>query len=151
MSEIIVDSSIESGKWPVEFSDGWLYVYYDYVTLDTVLCLFFDDDFPEGTIIEGYNPTIEIPSAYVSWRQNGICRDIFVHPDFRRRGIGSKLCAYARSYLLKEGKVFDAPPTMSAAADGMYESISSVYGEPYSEPNVVPHPIPYGYWGGYLV
>jgi GNAT superfamily N-acetyltransferase len=151
MESIVVDTDIELGEWPQEFSGAWMYIYYDFPTTDTVMCLFFDSDFEEGTVIEGYRPTIQIPSAYVSWKEDGVCRDIFVHPDFRRLGVGSKLCAYARSYLLKEDKVFNAPETMSAAADGMYEKISEVYGEPYHTPNVVSHPIPYGYWGGYLV
>ena len=151
MSEVAVDSNIESGIWPDEFSGAWMYIFYDYVTTDTALCLFFDEDFEEGTIIEGYSPSISLPKAYVSWKEDGVCRDLFVHPDYRRRGIGNKLCAYARSYLLKENKIFSAPERMSLAADGMYQYISDVYGEGYSAPVTIPHNIPYGYWGGYLV
>lgn len=152
MSEVILDENIENGEWPNEFSNAWLYVFFDYITSDTVAALFFDNDFNEGTVIEGYSKTLTIPNAYVSWKTNGECREIFVDPEYRNKGIGSKLCAWARSYCLNnENIIFHAPPYMTPDAQQMFQSISNKYGEEYTNPEYFPPTIPYGYWGGYLV
>lgn len=152
MSNIIIDNDIKNGVWPTALSGSWLYIFYHEITGDTVMACFFDDDFPEGTIIEGYNITYTIPQAYVSWMPDGKCREIYVQREFRGQGIGTAMCALARTHLYnKNGIVFHAPQKMTESAQTMLHRISEEYGEPYSNPeNAVPS-IPYGYWGGYLI
>ena len=161
MTEIITDQYIDNNVWPEEFSSGWIAVYNDYITLDVVSCLYFDDTNPEGTVLEfyGIQKDIRMPDAYISWKNNleypekiGECREIFVSRDFRRRGIGTKLCAWARSYAYNSsGIIFKAPPRMTIDAQSMYSHISNIYGEPYNDPEDFPPNIPYSYWGGYIV
>lgn len=151
-NNIALDNDIENGEWPDEFSGAWIYVFYDPITTDVVACLFFDGDFPQGTVIEGYSNPISLPAAYISWKQNGECREIFVSEEYRRRGIGTKLCAWARSYTYNnENFPFCAPNKMSIDAQLMYQHISSVYDEPYNDPEDFPPNIRFPYWGGYLV
>ncbi len=154
MSEIILDEGIESGEWPQEFSGAWVAAISDPITTDFICALYFDEINSESTVVEYQSipPEIGIPDAYVSWKTDGECREIFVHPDYRRRGIGTKLCAWARSYAYNnQGLVFKAPPTMTASAQAMLQNVSNVYGEEYTDPESSPPTLPYGYWGGYLV
>lgn len=149
---VILDSNIEDGGWPPEFAGGWAYIFYHDITTDTILCLFKDNDFPEGSVIEGVGESISLPQAYVSWKANGVCREIFVMPEYRNQGIGTALCAYARSYAYKtQNVVFSAPPKMTKSAQGMLQNVCNIYGEQYTNPEDFPPTIPYGYWGGYLV
>jgi GNAT superfamily N-acetyltransferase len=161
MNDIIVDSDIESGSWPEAFEGAWGLVFNDVITLDSVFCVFFDSDNDSGTILEypSIPLHIRIPDAYVSWRmnpqepeRNGECREIFVGDDFRRRGVGTKLCAWARSYAKNNQNVlFRAPSRMTPAAQSMFESISDIYGEEYTNPEEFPPTIPYSYWGGKIL
>lgn len=153
-SEVVLDESIENGEWPVEFSTAWILVTPDPISGDTLACLNFDDRNIEGTVIESAEREINLPlpQAYVSWKNNGECREIFVHPEYRRRGIGTKLCAWARSYTNKNKNItFHAPNSMTVEAKLMYNYISNYYGEPYFEPEDFPKTLPYSYWGGYFV
>lgn len=149
---VILDSNIENGQWPPAFSGGWAYVFYHSVTSDTVVSFYKDNDFPEGTIIIGYDQPLSIPQAYVSWQSNGECREIFVMPEYRNQGIGTALCAFARSYAYNnEGVIFRAPDKMTLSARAMLQNVCNIYGEEYTNPEEFPPTIPYGYWGGYLV
>ena len=149
---VIFDENIQNGQWPEEFKDAWIYIFSDSISSDTVMCLFKDNDFPEGTVIEGYNKSIAFPEAYVSWKTDGVCREIFVYPTHRRMGIGAALCAYARSYAYNsEGVVFRAPPAMSISAQGMLQNIENKYQEPYTNPEDFPPTVAYGYWGGIIL
>lgn len=152
MSDVIIDKNIENGEWPESLSGSWAYIFYHEITGDTVMACFFDDDFSEGTVIEGYNITYQIPEAYVSWMPDGKCREIYVQKELRGRGIGTAMCAFARTYLYKKnGIVFYAPEKMTESAQSMLHKISEEYGEPYSNPENAVLGIPYGYWGGYLI
>lgn len=158
---IVVDENIDSGEWPEEFSGAWAYVCQDLVTLDYLFCLYFDERNTEGEVLEFTQISHEfgLPDAYVSWRMNpelteymGECREIFVHPDHRRSGIGTKLCAWARSYAKNnQNVVFRAPSKMTPEAQYMFHHIAEIYNEEYTNPIDFPNTIPYGYWGGYLV
>lgn len=149
---IIIDENIENGEWPTPLAGAWAYSFYHEVTSDTVLAVFFDNDFPEGTIIEGYNVSSTIPDAYISWMVDGTCREIYVKNEYRRRGMGTALCALARTYLFNtEQKVFVAPERMTDLAKSMYESVCIKYGETYTESQALPPLLPYGYWGGYFM
>lgn len=155
MSDIALDPEIESGQWPSEFSGAWIDVSPDPISGDTVLSLRFNNDHEEGYVLVNTERSLDppIPDAYVSWRQDGECREIFVHPNYRRRGIGTKLCAYARSYAYnnQNGLVFYAPEKMTDEAKMMYMHISEIYNEPFTDPEYFPRSIAYSYWGGYLV
>lgn len=154
MDNIVVDEQIENGEWPQEFNGAWVAVCHDAITTDTVASLFFDDIHNSGDIIEWeyIDISMRLPDAYVSWREDGVCREIFVSKDYRRRGIGSKLCAWARSYtVLNSENIFSPPQKMTLEAQMMYRSLSNNYGEPYNDPEDFPPTIPYSYWGGYLV
>lgn len=154
MSEWAVDPEIESGEWPQEFSGAWMGIINDYISNDTICALYFNNNYPEAHL-ENYSSIpvdLGLPQAYISWRTNGECREIFVHPDYRRRGIGRKLCAWARYYAnYSQGLLFTPPAKMTEQAQLMFQNISLVYGEPYTDPEEFPSTIPYGYWGGYLV
>lgn len=149
---VIIDENIESGQWPTPLAGAWVYSFYHEITSDTVLAIFFDNDFPEGTIIEGYNIPSELPHAYISWMPDGTCREIYVKNEYRRQGIGTALCALARTYLYNStGQVFIAPSRMTEIAQMMYESVCTKYGETYTESQPMPPLLPYGYWGGYFM
>lgn len=161
MSSISVDEEINSGGWPEEFFGAWIALCNDPVTTDIIACLYFDDLHSESSIInfEGIQYELRLPDAYVSWKNNvefvesrGECREIFVSKNFRRRGIGTKLCAWARSYTYNnEDYIFSAPERMTSGAILMYNNISDIYNEPFIDPEESPLPIPYSYWGGYFV
>lgn len=152
MSEIILDDQIEEGVWPEEFSGAWIDLSFDPITEDTVASLYFDNRFPEGhiNIREERYFELPLPQAYISWKPSGECRQIFVNESHRRRGIGTKLCAWARSFCWNQGIIFSAPDKMSNDAKLMFNYISEVYGEPYTDPEESSMLRGYGYWG-YLV
>ena len=151
MSDIAVIPEIALGEWPEAFSNGWISVFYDEITGDTVACLYFNNIHEESSVIELDARPTELPDAYISWVQDGTCKEIYVSRDHRRKGIGTMLCGWARSYLLQSDVVFHAPQKMTESAQLMFHSISENYGEPYTDPFDAPPTIPYGYWGGYLV
>lgn len=155
MTEIpVLDPEFESGVWPEEFNGGWIEIVDDTISGDTVAVLYFNENNPSGTVTV-LNARIfreDIPDAYISWAPNGRCREIFVHPNYRRRGIGTKLCAFARSWAYhNQGVVFDSPGSMSHSAKKMYEYVCESYGEEFKEPLPFPEGVPYPYWGGYLI
>lgn len=149
-SDPIVDAFIDSGGWPTAFSGAWIEVSPDYISGTTVASLFFDGRHPEGTVIEleERSFTEPVPPAYVSWQSHdGVCKELFVDTQYRRRGIGSTLCAWARSYCLRFGLVFSAPTRMSPDAALMFYSLCENYGEEYTNPIEAPVFRGYGYWG----
>lgn len=158
---VIYDEFIENGGWPEEFLGAWIAVCNDPVTTDIVACLYFDDSYPESSVMnfDGIQYELRLPDAYVSWKNNldypdnlGECREVFVSREFRRKGIGTKLCAWARSYTHKnEDYIFYAPKRMTYGAKSMYENISNIYDEPFNDPMESEIPVPYSYWGGYFV
>lgn len=158
---IVQDESIVQGQWPEEFSGAWAYLCDDPITLDTLFCLYFDEQNSEGSVLtfSSIPYDIGLPDAYVSWRMNedrpsnmGECREIYVSENFRRRGIGTKLCAWARYYAKNnQDVVFRAPQSMSQSAQLMFHHIADVYNEEYTDSTDFPDTVPYGYWGGYLV
>lgn len=161
MSSIPVDEEINAGLWPEELTPSWILVFNDYPTKDIVACLYFDETNESGSVVqaEGFVEALRLPDAYVSWQDNeeypekqGRCREIFVSRDFRRKGIGTFLCAWARSYTLNNfDYYFIAPDKMTKEAQYMYQYISDAYGEEYNNPEDFPLNIPYSYWGGHFV
>jgi len=150
VADIVVDESIENGQWPSEFNGGWLHFFKEDIADHSILSLYFNEDHPEQSVI--YSDRLdELPSAYVSWDRDGACVEIFVESSMRRNGIGRALCAYARSFALKNGIIFHAPEKMSYDAKMMYQNISDIYGEPFNDPGTFGMTIPYGYWGGIFV
>lgn len=152
MDSVAIDQDIENNIWPQEFSGAWIEIVWDDVCNDYVASLHFDERNQEGSVIVNpeRNFDLPLPRAYVSWRPDGRCKEIFVHQDYQRMGIGTKLCAWARSYLLKDGIIFHAPTRMSPSASSLFESISIKYGEPYTNPEEASVLRGYSYWG-YLV
>jgi GNAT superfamily N-acetyltransferase len=146
---IVVDSSIEAGVWPAAFAGAWIEVSPDPVSEDTVASLFFDSRNTEGTVIElaERSFTEPLPQAYVSWTKDGACRELYVEEEYRRRAIGSTLCAWARSYCLKYDVIFSPPIKMSPDAILMFQSLCNTYGEEYTDPQEAPVFRGYGYWG----
>ena len=147
MNDIVLDQNIEDGEWPSPFNNGWLNAFIDKVSGDTVLCLYLNNDFSPETLHESEERPEALPDSYVSWDRDGNCIEIFVKSELRRRGVGTALCAYARSYALDKGVIFSAPHKMSLNAKMMYESICDQYGEPYSYPEQLGDTLAYGYWG----
>lgn len=158
---VVFDSNINAEIWPEQLEGSWIAVCDDPITTDIVACLFFDDTYESGSVINfnGIQKELRLPDAYISWKNNieyqdsiGTCREIFVGRDFRRRGIGTFLCAWARSYTLNNfDYYFIAPDKMTTDAQYMYQYISNIYGESYNNPEDFPPTIPYSYWGGYFV
>jgi GNAT superfamily N-acetyltransferase len=146
MDDIVLDSDIESGAWPNQFNNSWANIFQDDISEDTILCLYFNEENEYGTINE-LGKLEELPDAYVSWDRNGICTQLFVKKQLRRKGIGTALCAYARSYAYSNGIIFSAPQKMSINAKMMYESICEKYGEPDTYPEELGETPAYGYWG----
>jgi GNAT superfamily N-acetyltransferase len=150
----LLDEAMESGQWPQEFEGAWMDITFDNLSGDTVASLYFNATFDSGHINVNEDRLFrsELPSAYVSWMRDGTCREIFVHPDFRRRGIGTMICVFARSYAYQnQGLVFSAPGSMTESARLLYSHISDSYGEPFGDPENYPPGVPYAYWGGYFV
>lgn len=152
MSDVVVDQQVNSGVWPTQFADGWIEVVYDNITCDTVASLHIDDRNLEGTVFVNPDRNFELPlpAAYISWEPNGTCKEIYVGVNYRRQGIGTMMCAWARSYLLKENIIFSAPSKMSSDASAMFYNICNTYGEQFNNPEDAPILRGYGYWG-YLV
>jgi len=151
---VIFDEGISNGEWPAAFAGGWVAAFYDEVTTDVVVCLHVDSDHQEGEVLTfpSKPADLALPNAYVSWMQDGTCREIYVHPDYRRRGIGSALCAWARYFAAEKCNiVFKAPDRMTLEAQAMFQSLSNTYGEPYTDPENFPPTVPYSYWGGYFI
>lgn len=146
---VIVDPAIAAGSWPTEFSGAWIEVSPDPVSGDTVASLFFDERHEGGSVVElaDRSFTEPVPAAYVSWMSDGTCRELYVKVEYRRRKIGSMLCAWARSYCLKSGILFSPPIKMSPDAMLMFQSLCSTYGEEYTGPEEAPVFRGYGYWG----
>lgn len=154
MEDVVFDERISNGEWPASFAGGWITAFYDEPSTDIVVALYVDDSNPQGTVMTypAMPADLPLPAGYVSWMQDGTCREIYVHPDFRRRGIGSALCAWARYFAaLKCNIVFKAPDRMTPEAQAMFRSLSSTYGEPYTDPEDFPVTVPYSYWGGYFI
>jgi GNAT superfamily N-acetyltransferase len=146
MNEVVTDQYIDSGNFPIQFKQGWLNFFEDETSADRVLCLYLNENNEPGDLKE-LGMLEDLPDAYVSWDRNGICVEIFVKLELRRAGIGTALCAYARTHALKSGIIFSAPHKMSLNAKMMYESICDQYGEPYSYPEQLGDTLAYGYWG----
>ena len=136
MTELIVDLNLENNAWPPEFSGAWANIMISYLN-NTVFSLYFNDNYSEGTILEDNN-YLELPDAYVSIRPSGEIYEIYVTRPFRRKGIGSMMCAWTRTNFINRDLVVMAPAYMTDAAQGLYHYINSEYGEPYNNPGPVP-------------
>lgn len=136
MSDILIVPELENNAWPTEFSGAWANIMISYLN-NTVFSLYFNDKYPEGTILEDSN-YLELPDAYVSIRPSGEIYEIYVTRPFRRKGIGSMMCAWTRTNFINRDLVVMAPAYMTDAAQGLYHYINSEYGEPYNNPGPVP-------------
>ena len=136
MSDILIVPELENNAWPTEFSGAWANIMISYLN-NTVFSLYFNDKYPEGTILEDSN-YLELPDAYVSIRLSGEIYEIYVTRPFRRKGIGSMMCAWTRTNFINRDLVVMAPAYITDAAQGLYHYINSEYGEPYNNPGPVP-------------
>lgn len=128
MTEIIIDPELENA-WPPEFAGAWANKIISNLG-NIVFSLYFNDENPEGTILED-NSYLVLPDAYISILPDGTINEIYVIPPIRRAGVGSILCAWTRTNFLNDGVVVKAPKYMTDSARGLYSYISNEYGEPY--------------------
>lgn len=136
MTDIIIVTELENNAWPAEFSGAWANIINSNIG-NTVFSLYFNNENPEGTILENSNYLV-YPDAYISISPSGDIYEIYVTPPFRRRGIGAMLCAWTRTNFINRGIVVKAPRTMTDDAKALYNYISLVYNEPYENPGPVP-------------
>lgn len=135
-NNIIILTELENNAWPVEFSGAWANIRISFLE-NTVFSLYFNNEQPEGTILEDDN-YLKLPDAYISIRPNGEIYEIYVLPPFRRQGIGAMLCAWTRTNFINRGLTVKAPEFMTDAANALYNYLSVVYNEPYEKPRGVP-------------
>jgi GNAT superfamily N-acetyltransferase len=141
---VIVDSNIDSGNWPQEFNNMWMNIFTNKLLNHIIFSLYNNINNESGQIIESeetlsINQPYDLPDAYISIDlKTGEISEIYVKSSHRGQGVGTMLCAFARSYLLNNGIMVIAPNGMTPAANGLFEYISSRYGEPYLEPVFVP-------------
>lgn len=144
MNEIITIPELDNGQWPIEFNNMWMNIFINNLLNHKVFALYSNEDNETGGIVEtqetlSINQPYDLPDAYISVDlTTGEISEIYVKASHRGRGIGTMLCAFARSYLLNNGIIVIAPNGMTQSANGLYEYISTTYGEPYSEPLLVP-------------
>lgn len=150
MDDIVFEENINSGLWPKEFNGAWINIFTDEISSHTVICLYFDDTYESGTI-NNLGKLETLPNAYVSWDIEGYCCSLFVEEELRRKGIGTMLCAYARTYAFSQGVIFKAPRKMTETQMMLYQSIHEKYGEPYNNPDRLYNRMAYGYWGPRIV
>lgn len=136
MTDIVVVPELYNEAWPTQFNGAWANILISELN-NTVFSLYFNEDYPQGTILENNN-YLDLPDAYISIRSNGEIYEIYVLPPFRRKGIGAMMCAWTRTNFISRGITVTAPEYMTDAAQGLYSYISSEYGEPYNNPGLSP-------------
>jgi hypothetical protein len=144
MSEVITIPELDEGAWPIEFSGMWMNTFKNVQRNTQVLSLYANSNHEEGEILDtenslSINQPFDLPDAYISvYLDSGVIAEVYVKASLRGKKIGTMLCAFARSYLLKNDIIVVAPSGMTNAADSLYRYISSEFGEPYVEPEGVP-------------
>lgn len=136
MTEVILIPELENNAWPVEFSNAWANILVSSLG-NTVFALYFNNIYPEATIIEDNN-YLELPDAYISIRPNGEIYEIYVNVTHRRQGVGAMMCAWTRTNFINRGIIVSAPASMTDDAKALYNYLSLVYNEPYIDPSPVP-------------
>jgi len=136
MTDIVTVPELENNVWPSEFSGAWANIMVS-ILGNTVFSLYFNNEHSEGTILED-NEYLIYPDAHISIRPDGEIFEIYVKKELRRRGIGALLCAWTRTNFLNRNLIVKAPNFMNDDAKYLYNYLSSVYNEPYENPEPVP-------------
>lgn len=136
MTDIVIVPELENKAWPTQFNGAWANILISRLN-NTVFSLYFNEDYPQGTILEDNN-CLELPDAYISIKSDGDINEIYVTPPFRRKGIGAMLCAWTRTNFIHRGLIVKAPEYMTDDAKALYNYLSNVYNEPYVSPGGVP-------------
>lgn len=140
----------KNGVWPEAFSGGWM----NFITVDeednefnikkyNVIAIYFNDLYPEGTIIESSKPILnnypnEYPDAYITWGSlSWQIWEIYVKPTIRRAQIGATLACLAAIYAAQNGKTIQRPDTSTADAVQLMRFMEEYYADASPYPEIV--------------
>ena len=129
MASILDTSRFEELAYPKELKGSWFYyVFFDnHPTLSGIVCVYFNDKYPSGTVLIGEYVLNDYPDVYGTWKkddQNGniISDRLAVSPTLRKRGIGKVALFYgaqALKYLFNKNFIHEYG---SEAGNRLYSS-----------------------------
>jgi hypothetical protein len=139
-----------SGVWPEAFAGGWM----NFITIDQgsnefdtkkyqVIAIYFNDLYPEGTLIESSEPLLNIypdeyPDAYISWGTiEWQIWEIYVKPTVRRAQVGATLACLAAIYAAQNGKVIQRPDVSTPSAIQLMQFMQEYYADASPYPKIV--------------
>lgn len=106
MFELLDTSVSEELKYPEELKGSWMYYVFfnDKRPIDGVCLVYFNDNYPSGSIYVGDYILNDYPDVYATWKKRDDSGDIFtdkmhVSPLYRNKGIGKAALAYGSKSL----------------------------------------------------
>jgi len=101
-----VDTSGFEVDYPEALSGAWVYYVFfkNHETLDGLICGYFNDKYPSGSVYVGDYILNDYPDVYGTWKKDNefganIMDRIAVSPILRKRGIGSAALFYGATLL----------------------------------------------------
>jgi hypothetical protein len=139
-----------NGVWPEAFSGAWM----NFITVNEeidefnikkyqVIAIYFNDTYPEGTIIESSEPLLnqypdQYPDAYITWGNiQWQIWEIYVKPGIRRAQVGATLACLAAIYAAQNGKVIQRPDTSTKDAVQLMQFMEYYYADASPYPKIV--------------
>lgn len=106
MSSILDTSRFEELAYPKELRGSWFYyVFFDsHPTLSGIVCVYFNDKYPSGTVLIGEYLLNDYPDVYLTWKKddtfgNVMADRVLVSPSLRMNGIGRSSIVYIEKSL----------------------------------------------------
>jgi GNAT superfamily N-acetyltransferase len=101
MFKVLDTSSLKELKYPEKLKGSWIYYVFfkNHPKLNGIMCVYFNNKFPSGTICVGDYILNDYPDVYGVWKGDdglgNILSDRFsVSPILRKKGIGKELLIY---------------------------------------------------------
>jgi GNAT superfamily N-acetyltransferase len=102
----LVDTSSFKVEYPEALSGAWVYYVFfkNHETLDGLICGYFNDKHPSGSVYVGDYVLNDYPDVYGTWKKdnesgNNIMDRIAVSPILRKKGVGSAALYYGATLL----------------------------------------------------
>lgn len=102
----LVDTSSFKVEYPEKLSGAWVYYVFfkDHKTLDGIICAYFNDKHPSGSVYVGDYILNDYPDVYGTWKKDNdskknVMDRIAVSPILRKKGIGSAALYYGANLL----------------------------------------------------
>lgn len=139
-----------NGGWPDELSGSWI----NFITVDEylnefeekkyqVIAIYFNDMYPEGSIIESSEPILNnypdnYPDAYITWGTiEWQIWEIYVKPGLRRAHIGATLASMAAIYAAQNGVIIKRPPISTEDSIKLMQFMEWYYADNLPYPEIV--------------